>query len=267
MPEDKPHTGVASANPVTRTNKGERMGANANSTRKHTAAITRDEAPANGEHAHARGRSSTTGSSHVFNTRNETPGIHKPAREIPADGGRIPADDTKQLADDILFLNEYEYENDLLTEFARLQVTDGVRCGLLVGGVALAAAGAAWLFSPNAFGWIGIFLVLIGVFLVWYRTQMFHVLAKRYIDAMESGEGSLSGRWRRVAANNDGLMVFAADGRSHYFPFSNLKRFRVSDLLIVAEFGDEGVAVPAQTFIRGNAEDFAQFLYEKRYGR
>lgn len=233
------------------------MSANANSARKHTPAITQSEAPVDSEHARMRGHNSTTSSSPVLNTRSES----------LADDIRELADEAQQLADDILFLNEYEYENDLLTEFARLQVTDGVRRGLLVGGVALAIAGAAWLFSPNAFGWIGIFLVLIGVFLVWYRTQMFHVLAKRYIDAMESGEGSLSGRWRRVAANDDGLMVFAADGRSHYFPFTNLKRFRVSDLMIVAEFGDEGVAVPVQTFIRGNAEDFAQFLYEKRYGR
>lgn len=167
----------------------------------------------------------------------------------------------------MLFLNEYEYSNDLLTEFARLQVTDGVRRGLLVGGIALIALGAAALISDNPFGWIGLFAVLIGAFLIWYRGQMFHVLAKHYIDAAERGEGALSGRWRRVAVNDGGIMVFSADGRSRYYPFDQLKRLRRSDLMLVAEFGDEGVAVPAGTFVHGDADAFAQFLYEKRYGK
>lgn len=166
----------------------------------------------------------------------------------------------------VLFLNEYEYSNDLLTEFARLQVTDGVRRGLLAGGAALIALGVAAVASGHAFGWIGIFVALIGAFLIWYRGQMFHVLAKHYIDAADRGEGALPGRWRRVAVNDGGIMVFSADGRSRYYPFSRLKRFRRSDLMLVAEFGDEGVAVPARTFIHGDAEAFAQFLYEKRYG-
>ena len=171
------------------------------------------------------------------------------------------------LPDGILHLCEYEYGNDLLTEFARLQVTPAMRTGMLVGGCALAVAGVAAVASGNPFGWLGVFAIGIGLFLIWYRGQMFHVLAKRYIEAMERGEGQLTGRWRRVSATNEGLMVFSSDGRSRYYPFDKLTRLRHSDLMIVAEFGEEGVAVPVSSFVHGNAEDFAQLLNEKRRGR
>ena len=177
-----------------------------------------------------------------------------------------PASTATALPDGILYLCEYEYGNDLLTEFARLQVTPAMRAGMLVGGCALVVAGVAAIASGNPFGWLGVFAIGIGLFLIWYRGQMFHVLAKRYIEAMEHGEGQLTGRWRRVAASNDGLMVFSSDGRSRYYPFDKLTRFRRSDLMIVAEFGEEGVAVPAASFVHGDADSFAQLLYEKRRG-
>ena len=46
-------------------------------------------------------------------------------------------------SNDILFMNEYLYENDLLTNFARLQAQSGQRKAMVVAGVVFVLIGAA----------------------------------------------------------------------------------------------------------------------------
>ena len=53
--------------------------------------------------------------------------------------------------------------------------------------------------------WIkfGVVLIVFGAFLAWWSKNLHHTLARDFIDAVEADE-SMGGRYRRVAANEDG---------------------------------------------------------------
>lgn len=161
---------------------------------------------------------------------------------------------------DILFMNEYLYENDLLTNFARLQAQSGQRKAMVVVGVAFVLVGFAIVASGHLFGWAGMLLAAVGLFCLWYQQGLHHRLARHYIDAIEQDTGSFGNRFRRIAVSSDGAMVFARDGRSRYFPFEKLERVLADDLMFVLIFGEEGLVVPRASFIQGTAEDFETFL-------
>ncbi|MBM6953969.1 YcxB family protein [Enorma phocaeensis] len=162
--------------------------------------------------------------------------------------------------DGIRFINEYLYENDLLTNFARLQATGARRTLLAVVGVACIVGGVAWFVLDRSLGWLGIVVVLVGIYLLWHRSQLHHNYARRYIDAMEKDSTSFGDRYRRVAVSDEGLMVFARDGRSRYYRFSDLTRVQQDDLMFVLLFGLDGVCLPRAAFQRGNAQEFERFL-------
>lgn len=161
--------------------------------------------------------------------------------------------------DGILYLNEYQYENDLITDFARLQASPERRLLMLIFAATFAAGGAWLIIAGGDWSWLGIICVLVAVFLIWYRKNLHHILARQYIDAVEAND-EMGGRFRRIAANEGGLMVWGQSGRSKYYPFEKLDRVLEGDRIFVAIFGEHGIAVPKHTFVRGAAEDFGTFL-------
>ncbi|RGQ33255.1 hypothetical protein DW870_03840 [Collinsella sp. AM38-1BH] len=70
----------------------------------------------------------------------------------------------------------------------------------------------------------------------------------------------MGGRYRRVAANEDGLMVWGKSGKSQFFPFEKLDHVLDGERIFVAMFADQGVTIPKDTFVRGDAEQFGTFL-------
>ena len=146
-----------------------------------------------------------------------------------ADQVEVALEEQAAADDGILYLNEYQYENDLVTDFARLVASPRRRGSLYV-----AAAIAA----------------LIGIGML---------VAGDFIDAVEADE-SMGGRYRRVAANEDGLMVWGKSGKSQFFPFEKLDHVLDGERIFVAMFADQGVTIPKETFIRGDAEQFGTFL-------
>ena len=145
--------------------------------------------------------------------------------------------------DGILYLNEYQYENDLVTDFARLVASPRRRGSLYVAAAIAALIGIGMLVAGGNWIKFGIVLIVFGTFL----------------DAVEADE-SMGGRYRRVAANEDGLMVWGKSGKSQFFPFEKLDHVLDGERIFVAMFADQGVTIPKDTFVRGDAEQFGSFL-------
>lgn len=95
--------------------------------------------------------------------------------------------------------------------------------------------------------------------MAWWSKNLHHTLARDFIDAVEADE-SMGGRYRRVAANEDGLMVWGKSGKSQFFPFEKLDHVLDGERIFVAMFADQGVTIPKDTFVRGDAEQFGPFL-------
>ena len=62
------------------------------------------------------------------------------------------------------------------------------------------------------------------------------------------------------AANEDGLMVWGKSGKSQFFPFEKLDHVLDGERIFVAMFAEQGVTIPKDTFVRGDAEQFGSFL-------
>ena len=162
-------------------------------------------------------------------------------------------------ADDvILYLNEYQYENDLVTDFARLVASPKRRGSLYFAAAISALIGIGMLVAGGNWIKFGV-LIVFGAFLAWWSKNLHHTLARDYIDAVEADE-SMGGRYRRVAANEDGLMVWGKSGKSQFFPFEKLDHVLDGERSFVAMFADQGVTIPKDTFVRGDAEQFGPFL-------
>ena len=119
-------------------------------------------------------------------------------------------------------------------------------------GIGMLVAGGNWIK-------FGVVLIVFGAFLAWWSKNLHHTLARDFIDAVEADE-SMGGRYRRVAANEDGLMVWGKSGKSQFFPFEKLDHVLDGERIFVAMFADQGVTIPKDTFVRGNAEQFGTFL-------
>ena len=179
-----------------------------------------------------------------------------------ADATEVALEAEAAADDGILFLNEYQYENDLITDFARLMASPGRRGLILVFAAMFAASGIWLLVAGGDWAWLGIVLVLLAVFLLWYAKNLRHTLARQYIDAVEA-DTEMGGRYRRVAANDGGLMVWGGSGRSKFFSYEKLTEVLDGERIFVAMFGEHGVTVPKDTFVRGEAADFGRFLKER----
>lgn len=161
--------------------------------------------------------------------------------------------------DGILYLNEYQYENDLVTDFARLVASPKRRGSLYVAAAIAALIGIGMLVAGGNWIKFGVVLIVFGAFLAWWSKNLHHTLARDFIDAVEADE-SMGGRYRRVAANEDGLMVWGKSGKSQFFPFEKLDHVLDGERIFVAMFADQGVTIPKDTFVRGDAEQFGPFL-------
>ena len=161
--------------------------------------------------------------------------------------------------DGILYLNEYQYENDLVTDFARLVASPRRRGSLYVAAAIAALIGIGMLVAGGNWIKFGVVLIVFGAFLAWWSKNLHHTLARDFIDAVEADE-SMGGRYRRVAANEDGLMVWGKSGKSQFFPFDKLDHVLDGERIFVAMFADQGVTIPKDTFVRGDAEQFGPFL-------
>lgn len=164
--------------------------------------------------------------------------------------------------DGILFLNEYLYENDLITEFARLQASRGRRAAMVLAGVAFLAGGAWLLVRGGAWNWLGFICILVALYLFWRCKNLRHDFARMFIDAIDKDPSPFGNRYRRVAVGPEGIMVFARTGASRYYRFEDMSRCQHNDRIIVAVFGGDGVCIPRDTFQRGTAEELERFLEE-----
>lgn len=163
------------------------------------------------------------------------------------------------------FICEYEYTDDLLTRFARMQVSAKRRGALLLLGCIEIAIGLLWVFSPQSLHWAGLFFVAVGAYSLWYRSNMYQNLARRYIRSMEKDESEMGGRHRRIVVTDEAAIVFASDDRSQRYEFSEFTDFQHDEAMFVAIFGVNGIAFPVDSFTLGTAAEFGDFLASKRY--
>ncbi len=71
----------------------------------------------------------------------------------------------------------------------------------------------------------------------------------------------MGGRYRRVAANEDGLMVWGKSGKSQFFPFDKLDHVLDGERIFCGHVRRPGRDDPQKdTFVRGDAEQFGPFL-------
>lgn len=166
---------------------------------------------------------------------------------------------------DTLFTCEYTLTDELLRDFARMQMSGARRGVLLICGLVLVAAGALWLFEPQPLHWAGLAPIALGVYCIWYRSNMWRQVAKREIERMDADKAASGGRWRAIEVDGDGMTVRVRDGREQRYDFSELTNFERDELIYVVIFGKAGVAVPLRSFTRGDADDFGAFLTEKLY--
>ena len=176
-----------------------------------------------------------------------------------ADQVEVALEEQAAADDGILYLNEYQYENDLVTDFARLVASPRRRGSLYVAAAIAALIGIGMLVAGGNWIKFGVVLIVFGAFLAWWSKNLHHTLARDFIDAVEADE-SMGGRYRRVAANEDGLMVWGKSGKSQFFPFEKLDHVLDGERIFVAMFADQGVTIPKDTFVRGDAEQFGSFL-------
>ena len=176
-----------------------------------------------------------------------------------ADQVEVALEEQAAADDGILYLNEYQYENDLVTDFARLVASPRRRGSLYVAAAIAALIGIGMLVAGGNWIKFGVVLIVFGAFLAWWSKNLHHTLARDFIDAVEADE-SMGGRYRRVAANEDGLMVWGTSGKSQFFPFEKLDHVLDGERIFVAMFADQGVTIPKDTFVRGDAEQFGPFL-------
>lgn len=163
------------------------------------------------------------------------------------------------------FICEYTYTNELLTHFAQLQTSAKRRGALLLMGCIEIPIGLIWIFTPHPLHWAGAVFVALGLYCLWYRSNMYQKVAQRYIRSMEQDESGMGGRYRRIVVTDEAVTVFARDDRSQRYEFSELAEFQHDDVMFVAVFGVNGVAFPLDSFVLGTPSAFGEFLAAKRY--
>ena len=166
-----------------------------------------------------------------------------------ADQVEVALEEQAAADDGILYLNEYQYENDLVTDFARLVASPRRRGSLYVAAAIAALIGIGMLVAGGNWIKFGVVLIVFGAFLAWWSKNLHHTLARDFIDAVEADE-----------SNEDGLMVWGTSGKSQFFPFEKLDHVLDGERIFVAMFADQGVTIPKDTFVRGDAEQFGPFL-------
>ncbi|MBM6778815.1 hypothetical protein H6A16_04805 [Collinsella tanakaei] len=170
---------------------------------------------------------------------------------------------TGQQPDEVRFIVDYHYTDELVDRFVRLQVDEMRGRALLIAGVALFFIGCALaITSSGAPRWIGILLATLGVFAFWCRSNLDRIMAKRSRGSLD--EGGSGNQRRLIVVADDGMAVEKNDEDARFFPFTNLTDVLEDDEIFVAVFGDEGVLLPRDAFKFGSADDFGIFIQQKR---
>lgn len=164
------------------------------------------------------------------------------------------------------FICEYDYTDELLERFARLQADPGRGAMLLATGAVEIAAGAAIALALPRLRWAGVLLAAVGAYSLWYRANMARNLASRFIRSMERDEAGMGGRKRRVVITDEAVLVFSSGDRRRRYELADLTGVQRDDAMVVAVFGPEGVALPLDSLALGGADELARFL-ESRRGR
>lgn len=164
----------------------------------------------------------------------------------------------------VLFVNEYTYTDELVERLARLRVSGKRRGMLLLGGCTLFAVGAVWHFSPAAPHWLGVLLVVIGIWCLTVRSNLWRTSAARAKKQMRADEMA-TGRFRRVVVDDEQLILSLKDGREQVYPWDEFTDFQMDDEVFAVVFGHNGVLVPKKTFLTGDAESFGDFLTAHLY--
>ena len=164
------------------------------------------------------------------------------------------------------FICEYDYTDELLERFARLQADPGRGAMLLATGAVEIAAGTAIALALPRLRWAGVLLAAVGAYSLWYRANMARNLASRFIRSMERDEAGMGGRKRRVVITDEAVLVFSSGDRRRRYELADLTGVQRDDAMVVAVFGPEGVALPLDSLALGGADELARFL-ESRRGR
>ena len=165
--------------------------------------------------------------------------------------------------EDVLFISEYTYTDDLISDFVDMQ-TDEMRGRLLlVTGLLLFTWGAGFMVQGGGSLWIGLLLIAGGVFAFWGRANLRRIMIKRCAEEMDRAASGPIGRRRFIAVTDEGLAVEAGEGPERYFSFDDLKAVQRGERAYVVVFGDRGIVVPYRSFTMGNADAFGAFVEGK----
>ena len=97
-----------------------------------------------------------------------------------ADQVEVALEEQAAADDGILYLNEYQYENDLVTDFARLVASPRRRGSLYVAAAIAALIGIGMLVAGGNWTKFGVVLIVFGAFLAWWSKNLHHTLARLY---------------------------------------------------------------------------------------
>ena len=95
-----------------------------------------------------------------------------------ADQVEVALEEQAAADDGILYLNEYQYENDLVTDFARLVASPRRRGSLYVAAAIAALIGIGMLVAGGNWIKFGVVLIVFGAFLAWWSKNLHHTLAR-----------------------------------------------------------------------------------------
>ena len=91
-----------------------------------------------------------------------------------ADQVEVALEEQAAADDGILYLNEYQYENDLVTDFARLVASPRRRGSLYVAAAIAALIGIGMLVAGGNWIKFGVVLIVFGAFLAWWSKNLHH---------------------------------------------------------------------------------------------
>ena len=89
-----------------------------------------------------------------------------------ADQVEVALEEQAAADDGILYLNEYQYENDLVTDFARLVASPRRRGSLYVAAAIAALLGIGMLVAGGSWIKFGVVLIVFGAFLAWWSKNL-----------------------------------------------------------------------------------------------
>ena len=98
---------------------------------------------------------------------------------------------------------------------------------------------------------------------VYELAKEFHTDTKNILDILKKNHFKAVNNFSSVGDAEHAAVKnhFAGkSGKSQFFPFEKLDHVLDGERIFVAMFADQGVTIPKDTFVRGDAEQFGSFL-------